>query len=322
MTADKTKISISDIATRFRVSVTTISFILNGKGKEKKISSSLIRRVEDYIKKVGYVPSSSKRRLQGGDAGAIVAVLFDDLVSFSLVRELRLALERRSKSVLLVSVSPDQEEEAVLKVLLEAGVGVFVSLVGLSESLLDKLKKNDKVVVLLCEESKNYDSISLNYKEASYQVVQALFTSQSKRIGLVTSVSLQHAYKSILSGYMQAVDEFGGDLSIKKINFQSGDDELLSQITSFIDGNDLDAVFFANEELAFFAASVLKSMEHVRVASFGGFQRLSYLLNTPILASVDEKVLASKLIGLLFDRLAQKTRDFVSEKMLFELTNV
>lgn len=42
------KPSIKSIAAHFNISITTVSFIINGKGKEK-ISKTLIKKVQDYI---------------------------------------------------------------------------------------------------------------------------------------------------------------------------------------------------------------------------------------------------------------------------------
>ena len=49
----KKKLSIVDIANQLNVSKTTISFILNGRAKEKRISEELVERVMKYVKEVG-----------------------------------------------------------------------------------------------------------------------------------------------------------------------------------------------------------------------------------------------------------------------------
>jgi transcriptional regulator with XRE-family HTH domain len=55
----KSKISMVDIASRLKISTTTVSFILNGKAKEKRISDELTERVLKLVEEVGYRPTRS-----------------------------------------------------------------------------------------------------------------------------------------------------------------------------------------------------------------------------------------------------------------------
>ncbi|MEH6407960.1 MAG: LacI family DNA-binding transcriptional regulator [Leeuwenhoekiella sp.] len=65
------KISIKDISKELGISITTISFIINKKAKNR-ISASVIKKVEDYIEKVGYKPNSSAQSLRTGKSKTIV----------------------------------------------------------------------------------------------------------------------------------------------------------------------------------------------------------------------------------------------------------
>ena len=44
--------SIKDIAAALNVSVTTVSFVLNGKAKEKRISEEVTKKVLEYAKSI------------------------------------------------------------------------------------------------------------------------------------------------------------------------------------------------------------------------------------------------------------------------------
>uniref|UniRef100_UPI003D7FBD6F LacI family DNA-binding transcriptional regulator n=1 Tax=Pedobacter sp. TaxID=1411316 RepID=UPI003D7FBD6F len=58
--------SIKDIAKQANVSITTVSFVINGKGVEKNISAAVIKRVQEIIKEVGYKPNQIARSLRTG----------------------------------------------------------------------------------------------------------------------------------------------------------------------------------------------------------------------------------------------------------------
>ncbi|MGJ1206515.1 LacI family DNA-binding transcriptional regulator, partial [Sphingobacterium lactis] len=72
------RILISDIAKNLGVSVTTVSFILNGKAKEKRISEGLTKRVLDYVKKVGYKPNQLAQSLRTGQS-KILGLIVEDI---------------------------------------------------------------------------------------------------------------------------------------------------------------------------------------------------------------------------------------------------
>ena len=48
----KKRLSIVDIANKLNISKTTVSFILNGRAKEKRISEELVERVINLLKKL------------------------------------------------------------------------------------------------------------------------------------------------------------------------------------------------------------------------------------------------------------------------------
>ena len=67
----KKKLSIKDIAQQLNVSATAVSFILNGKAREKRISEEVVKKVEKFIEKTGYKPSSLARSLRTGKTNII-----------------------------------------------------------------------------------------------------------------------------------------------------------------------------------------------------------------------------------------------------------
>lgn len=56
--------TLKDVANRAGVSVTTVSLIINGKAKERKISEKTEQRVKEIIKEINYQPSLSARSLR------------------------------------------------------------------------------------------------------------------------------------------------------------------------------------------------------------------------------------------------------------------
>ena len=69
----KKRLSIVDIANKLNISKTTVSFILNGRAKEKRISEELVERVLKFVEEVGYKPNSLAKSLRTGKSNIIGA---------------------------------------------------------------------------------------------------------------------------------------------------------------------------------------------------------------------------------------------------------
>ena len=72
----KKKISITDIARELNVSITTVSFVLNNKARNR-ISEEVIKKIQDYVKRVGYKPNQLAQGLRTGKSKIIVFMVED-----------------------------------------------------------------------------------------------------------------------------------------------------------------------------------------------------------------------------------------------------
>jgi len=80
----KKRLSIRNIAQELNISITTISFILNGKAKEMRISDQLIQKVNDYMKEHDYHPNQFAQSLRTGKTKMIALFVEDIADSFFL----------------------------------------------------------------------------------------------------------------------------------------------------------------------------------------------------------------------------------------------
>lgn len=76
MTMQK-RLSIKAIAKDLNISPTTISFVLNNKALDKRISPALIDRVKEHIEKIGYHPNQMAQSLRTGKSKMIVFMVED-----------------------------------------------------------------------------------------------------------------------------------------------------------------------------------------------------------------------------------------------------
>lgn len=71
------RLSIKAIAKDLSISPTTVSFVLNNKALDKRISPGVIEKVKDYIEKIGYQPNQMAQCLRTGKSGIVVFMVED-----------------------------------------------------------------------------------------------------------------------------------------------------------------------------------------------------------------------------------------------------
>ena len=252
----KKRVLISDIAKALGISVTTVSFILNDKAKEKRISDALTKRVLDYVKKVGYKPNQLAKSLRTGQT-KILGLLVEDIANpfFSNVAK---HIERRAYEagyhIIYCSMDNDEHKaKELIQLFMDRQVDGFIITPseGLEETI-SNIKQNNIPLVLF---DRFIPAVETNYvvsdnRRGSYEATKHLLEGNNKRIGLISLYSNQTQMRDRLEGYMEAMDEFRVQSFIKKLNMESPEDESKEQILEFVVDNKLDAVLFATNYLA------------------------------------------------------------------------
>ncbi len=263
----KKRILISDIAKELGVSVTTVSFILNDKAKEKRISDALTKRVLAYVEKVGYKPNQLAKSLRTGQT-KILGLLVEDIANpfFSNVAKY---IERQAYNlgyhIIYCSMDNDEHKaKELIQLFMDRQVDGFIITPsdGLEETILD-IKQNNVPVVLFDRFIPSVDTsyVVSDNKKGAYEATTHLLSNGNKRIGLVSLYSNQTQMRDRLEGYMEAMDKFQTQSFIMKLKMDSDDLEAQEQILSFVLENNLDAVLFATNYLAIKGLKAFKSKQ-------------------------------------------------------------
>jgi len=70
--------TIHDVANHLGLSISTVSFVINGRADQQRISARTIQRVNNYIKEIGYVPDRCAQSFRTKRTG-IIGLLVEDL---------------------------------------------------------------------------------------------------------------------------------------------------------------------------------------------------------------------------------------------------
>lgn len=315
-------ISIKDIAQQAGVSPTTVSFVLNGKGKEKRISEQVSKRILKIAGKLKYKPNQLARGLRTGKTKTIGLIVEDIANNFfaNVAKVVEDEADKYGYKVLFGSTE-DNEEKArgLLEVLRYRQVDGYIITPTLN---LDKdIASLQKPVVLM-------DRYFPNVKDSSYVVVDNfqgamiavdhLVAQGYKHIGIITTTSHQIQMQQRLEGFSAALKKHGlpsGKNVIKRLPFDLDRPGYTQEITKYLQNNrELDAVFFATNYLGICGIESIRSIG-LQIGSELGMVSFDdhdiFRLLSPAVTCVAQPVeeIGRTLIRILMEELDETTEE-------------
>lgn len=322
----KKKISIKDIANELNLSITTVSFIING--KIDKFSPITVYKVRELIKKRGFKPNSAARMLRTGKSKTIGLIIEDNGNYFfgNIAKIIELEARKNGYNVFLSSTdgSNDIAKDLINKMKAVSVDGFIITATkGLSEEI-DALKKENIPFVLLDrlvpEVEANYVILD-NYKGA-YDLTKHLVKNKYKNIGYITisngmsqMIDRQNGYKNCL---MDSKINMPSN-SILEVSFKDDSNTIISAIKKYIAHNkNLDAIFFATNYLGVLGIEAIQQSnlnipKNIAVVSFDDNDLFRLFDPSITVASQPIHEIATKAIELLLKvvKKEQKTSKLV-----------
>lgn len=255
----KKKISIKDIARNLEISITTVSFILNGKAKEKRISDELIAKVESYIKETGYRPSHLAQSLRLGKSKVIVFMVEDISNHFfaSIARLIEEKAFENGYKIIYCSTEndPEKAKELIGTFKVRNVDGFVITPTPDLESTISELLEEDFAVLLFDRwmPEINCSYVIVENEQSAFEATEHLIIQGCKHIGLIHIASDQMQMKLRMAGYQRAVRKYGLAEYVLHVPFHNHtENEELETISDFLKSHpQLDAVFFSTNYLAF-----------------------------------------------------------------------
>jgi len=211
--------TLKKIAEELGISVSTVSRILNGKGKKSRISDTTMASVLKYAEEVGYSPNLIAKGLQASQTFTIGLMVPDIANPFfaTMAKNIEKWASKAQYSIILIDSNEDVEIEKkqLLNMMGRVVDGLIVAPVGDSYEHFAKIVK--KNVPLIFVDRYFTDSTipyitSDNYK-GSYDATQALITCGHVRICLISGSSTNELVKERTKGYFDALRNSDIDVS-------------------------------------------------------------------------------------------------------------
>jgi LacI family transcriptional regulator, galactose operon repressor len=264
------KVSISDIARKAGVSVSTVSFVMNDKAVKMRISREVTERVEKIAREMGYRPNQLARGLRTGRTKTIGLIVENISNAFFAGLAKTIEAEANKFDYKVVYCSTDNDEEKareLIQMLSQRQVDGYIitPTLNLAEDIR-RLQEENKPVVLIDRYFPEYTDIPSvlvdNYGGVT-RGMEFLIEKGYRKIALITiEVEMAHM-KDRLRAYYDALKNNGipADERLVKLIPYSCDSEIaLAGILEFLSGSreGIDAVFFLTNYLGVLGIEALK----------------------------------------------------------------
>ncbi|KQW98601.1 LacI family DNA-binding transcriptional regulator [Flavobacterium sp. Root420] len=323
------KITIKDIATKAEVSISTVSFVINGKGEKMGISAAVIKKVQDIAAKLHYRPSMIATSLRTGKTRSIGLIVED--ISNQFFADLARVIEDEAKNinyrVFYCSTGDDDERsEELIHSLLQANVdGFIITPTQNLEDKIDLLLKLKKPVVLVDRyfPGQSVSHVVMDNYEASHSATKFLINKGCKNIAVVniTSEMIQMTLRE--DGYRDALKEAGmyNESLVLHVNYHSNEETRIEELVNFFNKNPkIDAVLFLANYMGLAGLQAFRGMgiripEDISVISFDDHD--SFKLHTPTISVIAQPIedIAINAIQLLMSQMTD-IETFEIEKRL------
>jgi LacI family transcriptional regulator len=312
------RVSLKDIAKKAGVSPALVSFVLNGKGRENRVSEQTEKIILDIAEKMNYHPNMAAKSLRSGKTG-IIGVVVPDITNAFFSQMARYIEDNSAKlgyTVFFGSSDENTEKLDVLtKGLINRGVeGLIIVPTEHSEKILASLAATNIPVVLLDRFVKGMSGVVLNNFKAAYMATEHLSKSGFKSIGMMAyDVSLSHM-KERINGYKQAMIDNGLKDSINLGYIRTGNIKrniqrtLPKMIESGADSLLLATNTIAINSLRYIMDAEIRIPDRLAIVCFDDSEAFDFFYAPLTYIKQPVSVMAQKTVEVLVDAIASKNR--------------
>lgn len=278
------KTSLNDIAVELGVSKTLVSLVLNGKGREHRISKEVCEKVIATAREMNYIPNQIAKGLRTGKTNTIGLMIADIANPFfgKLGREIEKKASESDYRVIFCSSDENSENfRHQIDMLMQGQVdGMIISPPPGSLEQIKTLEKSKIPYVLIDRYFPEIDSniVVIDNFEAAYDATNHLIERGYQNIACITLNNALFSMNNRLEGYKKALQDSGYEIKeelIKILPFsheKSDFDKAVTEVTGN-GSNKADAIFFTTSKAGIMGiesihSQGLKVPEDIAIVSF------------------------------------------------------
>jgi len=267
------KVSISDIARKAGVSVSTVSFVMNDKAVKMRISREVIEKVENVAREMGYRPNQLARGLRTGKTRTIGLIVENISNAFFATLAKTIEDEAKKYDYKVVYCSTDNDDEKareLINMLSQRQVdGYIITPTPALAQEITKLQGENKPVVLIDRyfpEHADIPAVLVDNYEGVAKGTEYLINKGYSKIALVTIENEMAHMKDRLQAYYDVLDRHNIAVDESLVNivpYHAGRDHSMEQVRNVLKGagSSINAVFFLTNYLGVLGIEAIKSMQ-------------------------------------------------------------
>lgn len=308
--------SLADIAESLNISKSTVSFVLNGKGKQFNISENTQRLILEKAKELNYVPNFFAKGLREGKTQTIGLVLADISNPFysELSKAIQESLYEKGYSLFIVSTNDDPGMEIKLMrdlILRSVDALIIAPCNGIPElkPVLDETPIPVVWVDRIGDEFADFVGVD-NYLESTNLIKK--FSKKPSKVGILHPMrSDVMTIQLRIDGTRSACEKQGIPFELCALN--DNDKECLNSVKQIID-NGVDSFVALNNKVALYALSALNELKvnipsKVRLICFDDSEAFSYF--SPPITALKQPIdkIGQETVERLLERLKESTEN-------------
>ncbi|GAB7533569.1 catabolite repressor/activator [Pseudomonas sp. 3A(2025)] len=221
-TKKETSVKLSDIARLAGVSVTTASYVINGKAEQQRISAATVERVRAVVEQHDFRPNPQAAGLRSRHSRTLGFIL-PDLENPSYARIAKLleqGARARGYQLLIASSDDDPLSELQLLQLFRArrcDALLVASCLPASDDSYRQLQAKGLPIIAIDREMDHevFCSVVSDDQQASLQLTRSLLQTRPQRIALLGARPELSVSRARAGGFRQALEGFDGDVIIE-----------------------------------------------------------------------------------------------------------
>jgi LacI family transcriptional regulator len=333
------KTSLNDIAQQLGVSKTLVSFVLNGRGKEFRISDEICRKVLETAKELNYQPNRIAQGLRTGKTKTIGLIIADIANPFfgKLGREIEQEASMQGYRVIFCSSdeNADKFKQQVAMLQQSQVDGYIISPPINSEEQIKSLLKSHTPLVLIDRFFPEIDSnyIVVDNLDAAYKATSHLIALGRKRIANITLNMDLINMKERTEGYKNALVDHGitpDERLIKILPFSHDNTDVVKAINELVgDKSNLnaDAILFSTSKLGVMgieciSALGLKIPDDVAVVSFDNVDAYKICVSPVTVIGQPLQEIGKRAVQILLSELSVAKKSVVKSQKVKLLTEL
>jgi LacI family transcriptional regulator len=326
------KITSKDIAEELGISRSVVSFVLNGKNKEMRISDKLTKRVLEHVEARNYQMNYVAQSLKTGKTLTIGLIVADIANPFFAKIARQVELEATKKGYSVIYCSSNENKKTFVKQLGNLKNrqvdGLILTPPINSDKVLTALRAQNFPFVIIdrISEDISVSSVNIDNIKAAYDATVRLIKNGKKKVALVNVNNKLATMRHRTEGYVDAITNAGGNINpglIRQLKFSNVAEDVNKAVQEVI-LNGADAIVFTTNKLGILGLQAINNLgkripEDISVISFDDTDAYAVAKTSITAIKQPVEVMCKEAVRILMESIGNEEFKSQAEQMTLDV---